>query len=424
MSRYQLGSDRKSGDPGQRSNVDIVLKEAGFLPEGDIAPLDANLDAVVSGYSRSDDGFNPFHIEFLLETALNSLNTCFSLRSDAQQLEIQLRNLAHEMFLIDANIGSFDDLDEKFKERIQKLEQGATLLIDDASAHAKSEIEVIKSRVLEAEIDHDALRQAYAQNKLRLEALSAYAQEEGNALNYRQRIDRVRRIFERDFESAFRRLRTASIGVDKIWANLRGKPEFQEPTRTGYLDTLFAYAQRLASFIDEQIQSETETLLNYSIRYGLRDSAIPINDDNNGLANEEGLKVIKGESSSLEFSLEHAFFNDSLLPRMRGVGAYLVPRNDMNKESEGAKLALTLNPPSQIVEGQRFTINPVSFECGFPGTVTGTAFYGAEAVHNIDPTAGQWRLDVDEVIGRAARSDAAGGAIHDIVLQFRLVAAI
>lgn len=118
------------------------------------------------------------------------------------------------------------------------------------------------------------------------------------------------------------------------------------------------------------------------------------------------------------FTLDEREVSKLNRPRIKGISAFLVPRNDATAQTSGGKVILRITSPSQLVEGKSNKSNIVFLEAGFNEAVVGESFFGLEELQN-RTIIGEWSIKAEDAIGGVRRSDDANG-FHDLVLAIRL----
>lgn len=431
----------KGGDAPDPENF---LELTGHFSKSDISPVDLGLDEVVSSYSVADDGFSPFHIEYLVSTGLSGLESCISLRADAQSLESSLRTTVIDLVTMQVGLEALSVRYNGLGTRVASLEKKVAELstlktesqkrLDDimsdnsnSSLNAKStesaflgeigiRLSSVAADIVSMNSERDSVGREYSIGKAKLELLTKYQSETGNSFNYRQRVERVRAVFVRNFETAYRRLRTAAIGSRAIWPGRNDIPTFKEATEEGYLDILLEFAQDMSDWLDAQMKDSLETTIFYSVRQGLHAST----KDFKLIDDVEGLKFLTGETQIFSFTLNTRNVLGLAAARVRGISAYLVPRDDSTQQNLGAKLILKCLAPSQEIDGKIDQPNPVYLEAGFSGPSVAENWLGLEELQNRN-AAGEWTLTAEEAIGPIHRA-ATNTAPYDIVFAIKVSA--
>lgn len=419
-----------------------------------VRPLDQGLDVPLAKYSVSDDAFNPFHIEYLLGSGLEILERCVSYRTFAQDLFSRLRAQLIDLMQRKINLEQYNDRLAIFDKQLEayglrsKFVTDRQKAVSDLLAKIRTGAATPNERTdndreiasLEAEQSRLALELSLVQgeheNLQRLRknatelhevdrkifvALEAYQTQYGNALNYAQRIERVRAQFDADVLQAYRRLRLASVGINTIWPERATPDAFPKLAANGYLDDLLSWTRRQVYWLDQKSRVDVEFSVGYSIRYRVQGST-------GAEANYDEYNKLLG-GNVVAFKLDREWFFNAKALRLRGVKASIIMQDDGAKSNPNAntKFQISIRPPEQIAKAsdgdRKYALRPVVL--GAAGLASNkeeeSGFHGVE-VFNADPLAGEWQISLLRRSGIADLQDRQGDQpiVQDVVLEFHV----
>ncbi|PHR17334.1 MAG: hypothetical protein COA38_20940 [Fluviicola sp.] len=131
-------------------------------------------------------------------------------------------------------------------------------------------------------------------------------------MNLADRFNNIKRQFTIEFQQAYAKLRSVSIGLKEVY-KLNGMkiPDIDD---SGYLDELYSFAQKVNVRLDEVLQFEQEVLISIPLRYGYYKG-----NDHIKVYSDDASFVAQRNAGELNFKLPEELFSDFKNVKLRGV---------------------------------------------------------------------------------------------------------
>lgn len=398
------------------NNIPELLNDAGEVPV--LEPIDTGIIELLKPIELADPNkyYNPLQVESLLDQATIHINACLKRQEEAQELEDRAVNMALEWQLIQ-KLYDIDKEELKAEENVYSDMLSKVVGKQTSLSNNEGEVSATENSSNSIKDYEKSIRKLKKERidaiKLNNDLIKRKSLLVGNALNYLERFQNVKQLFQEDIRQVYSMLKAAEEGLKIVYQINNPLPDI---TDNGYLYLLYIWLKQTINKLEDDLQQDYEYTLLIPLRVGLavKDQHIKFYENDNMFKQARNTRYLK-------ITIPQEIFPGMKFIRLRGLNVRIRRENeDVNKAFVNEVWNTIVTLPKQRMSNDEQIEIPKAYISAYTmkskGDISSHDQFHGIGLYNASPI-GEWEIELPR---QGSRGNSIDDNMNDIYLEFQL----